>query len=112
MFTALSQYVAQPVHDERQLDGSRHLELFCETEEEALSIRLVLNRDGELGEGELTIARSGSEAVAALDRASAVALDPLEIQIRAEFDDHAGQIALNQRDDGDFDVTLSRGDAE
>ena len=112
MFTALSQYVAQPVHDERQLDGSRHLELFCETEEEALSIRLVLNRDGELGEGELTIARHGSEAVAALNPASAAALDPLEIQIRAEFDDHTSQISLNQRDDGDFDVILDRGGAE
>lgn len=112
MFTALSQYVAEPVHDERQLDGSRHLELFCETEEETLSIRLVLNRDGELHEGELTIARVESEAVAALAPTSAAALDPLEIQIRAEFDDQTGQIVLNQRDDGDFDVILDRGGAE
>ena len=112
MFTALSRYVAEPVHDERQLDGSRHLELFCETDAETLSIRLVLNRDGEIDEGELTIARLESEAVAALNLASAIALDPLEIQIRAEFDERTGQITLNQRDDGDFDVILDRGGAE
>ena len=106
VFAALSQYVAQPVQDERQLDGSRHIELVCETDAETLSLRLVLNRDGELDEGELTIARSQNEAVAALDSAVAEVLDPLEIQILAHFDDRTGHIALSQRDDGDFDITL------
>lgn len=112
VFAALSQYVAQPVQDERQLDGSRHLELVCETDAETLSIRLVLDRDGELHEGELAIARSQNETVAALDSAAAEALDPLEIQIPARFDEHAGQIALSQRDDGDFDITLDLGGDE
>ena len=112
VFAALSQYVAQPVHDERQLDGSRHLELVCETDAETLSLRLVLNRDGELDEGELTIARSQNEAVAALDSAVAEVLDPLEIQIPAHFDDRTGHIALSQRDDGDFDIILDPGGGE
>lgn len=112
VFAALSQYVAQPVQDERQLDGSRHLELVCETDAETLSLRLVLNRDGELDEGELTIARSQNEAAAALDPSVADALDPLEIQISARFDDCACQIALSQRDDGDFDITLDPGGSE
>ena len=111
VFAALSQYVAQPVQDERQLDGSRHLELFCETDAETLSIRLVLNRDGELHEGELTIACRQSEAVAALDPSVANALDPLEIQIRARFDDRAGRIALSQREDGDFDISFDSFDS-
>ena len=102
------------VQDERQLDGSWHLELVGETEEStmAVSLRIVLDREGVLVEGELGVSQTDDEQLGEIE-AGAVAedLEPLAIEFAAELDHRRADVSVAQREDGDFDLELHLGAA-
>ena len=78
----------------------------------ALALRLVIDREGTAQEGEVVLTRDGVDESAAVDPgAAADELEPLQIVLSAEFDERETEIAIDQRDDGDFDVRLDVGDA-
>lgn len=115
-----AEFIASAVQDERQLDGAWHLELVAESGESdevegdsmALALRLVIDREGTAQEGEVVLTRDGVDESAAVDPgAAADELEPLQIVLSAEFDERETEIAIDQRDDGDFDVRLDVGDA-
>ena len=118
-----AEFIASAVQDERQLDGAWHLELVaeseevdeaCETEDDsvALALRLVIDREGITQEGEVVLTQGGADESAVVDPgAAADELEPLQIVLSAEFDGRETEIVIDQRDDGDFDVRLERGDA-
>ena len=118
-----AEFIASAVQDERQLDGAWHLELVAESEKPegageaegdsmALALRLVIDREGTAQEGEVILTRDGVDESAAVDPgAAADELEPLQIVLSAEFDERETEIAIDQRDDGDFDVRLDVGDA-
>ena len=115
-----AEFIASAVQDERQLDGAWHLELVAESGESnevagdsvALALRLVIDREGTAQEGEVVLTRDGVDESAAVDPGSAAdELEPLQIVLSAEFDERETEIAIDQRDDGDFDVRLDVGDA-
>lgn len=118
-----TEFIASAVQDERQLDGAWHLELVAESGESdesdeaegdsmALALRLVIDREGTAQEGEVILTRDGVDESAAVDPgAAADELEPLQIVLSAEFDERETEIAIDQRDDGDFDVRLDVGDA-
>ena len=115
-----AEFIASAVQDERQLDGAWHLELIAESEKSdevegdsmALALRLVIDREGTTQEGEVILTRDGVDESAAVDPgAAADELEPLQIVLSAEFDERETEIAIDQRDDGDFDVRLDLGDA-
>lgn len=110
-----AEFIASAVQDERQLDGAWHLELVAESGESdevegdsmALALRLVIDREGTAQEGEVILTRDGVDESAAVDPgAAADELEPLQIVLSAEFDERETEIAIDQRDDGDFDVRL------
>ena len=104
--------VAIAVQDERQLDGSWHLELVGETEEStmAVSLRIVLDREGALVEGELGVSQTDDEQLGEIE-AGAVAgdLEPLAIEFAAQLENGRADVSVAQRDDGDFDLELDLG---
>lgn len=115
-----AEFIASAVQDERQLDGAWHLELVAESGESdevagdsmALALRLVIDREGTAQEGEVVLTRDGVDESAAVDPGSAAdELEPLQIVLSAEFDERETEIAIDQRDDGDFDVRFDVGDA-
>lgn len=115
-----AEFIASAVQDERQLDGAWHLELVAESGESdevegdsmALALRLVIDREGTAQEGEVVLTRDGVDESAAVDPgAAADELEPLQIVLSAEFDERETEIAIDQRDDGDFDVRLDVGEA-
>lgn len=115
-----AEFIASAVQDERQLDGAWHLELVAESGESdevegdsmALALRLVIDREGTAQEGEVILTRDGVDESAAVDPgAAADELEPLQIVLSAEFDERETEIAIDQRDDGDFDVRLETGGA-
>ena len=118
-----AEFIASAVQDERQLDGAWHLELVAESEEAddagetdgdsvALALRLVIDREGITQEGEIILTQDGVDESAVVDPgAAADELEPLQIVLSAEFDERETEIVIDQRDDGDFDVRLERGDA-
>ncbi len=100
---------AEIVEDERQLDGSRHIELVGEQPVESISIalRLVVDRDGVVAESELNLEHGEAFDVISFDPSgSAIADDRagdlLELTLRT---DHA-ELELLQVDDGGVQLTL------
>lgn len=115
-----AEFIASAVQDERQLDGAWHIELVAESGESdeveddsvALALRLVIDREGVTQEGEVVLTQGGADESAVVDPgAAADELEPLQIALSAEFDGRETEIVIDQRDDGDFDVRLERGDA-
>lgn len=110
-----AEFIASAVQDERQLDGAWHLELVAESGESdeaegdsmALALRLMIDREGTAQEGDVVLTRDGVDESAAVDPGVAAdELEPLQIVLNAEFDERETEIAIDQRDDGDFDVRL------
>ena len=96
--------VATVVEDERQLDGSRHLEIVGDGEGVDAALRLVISRDGNLEEAELSLEIDGRYAVIGLDQeAGGTNIDRLDMQLRSD----SGRATIRQRDDGDIDLELS-----
>ncbi len=111
--TAPLTLIAEIVEDERQLDGSRHIELVGEQAAESISIalRLVVDRDGVVAESELNfehgeafdvISFEPSGDALADERADERAGDLLELTLRSD----RAELELLQVDDGDVQLTL------
>ena len=80
------EFVAAAVQDERQLDGAWHLELLAESEEASMALRLMLDREGTVEEGELILTRENADELGAIEPgATADELDPLELELAAEL---------------------------
>lgn len=96
--------VATVVEDERQLDGSRHLEIVGDQEDAELALRLVINRDGELEEAEMSLELDGSYTVIGFEAHPDVAYNEwLDLSLVSD----GGRAVIRQRDDGDVDLTLT-----
>ena len=107
------EFVAAAVQDERQLDGAWHLELLAESEEASMALRLMLDREGTVEEGELILTRENADELGVIEPgATADELDPLELELAAELGGRAAALTLVQRDDGDFDLLLELGAAQ
>ena len=90
------------MEDERQLDGSRHLEIVGDDVDAAL--RLVISRDGNLEEAELSLEFDGDYTVIAFHSGAGTDLgEALELDLESA----CGQAAIRQREDGDLDLTLA-----
>ena len=104
----LIEITAALVEDERQLDGSRHVEIVGDTEDADAALRLVVDRDGTVAEAELSLEihgeSDGTYAVIGFDQDVQVASqDRLDLQLRGDD----GELVLRQRDDGDIDLSLT-----
>ena len=96
--------VTTVVEDERQLDGSRHLEIVGDNERADAALRLVIGRDGDLQEAELSLGLDGEYMVIGFESdAAAVVGEVLDVDLVAD----EGRVAIQQRDDGDLDLTLT-----
>ena len=107
------EFVAAPAQDERQLDGARHLEFAAEEGAIALSLRIVLDREGAVEEGELTLTRGNVEESGSVEPgAFAGESEPLEIVLEADLGGRELLLFLEQREDGEFDIILDPGGGE
>lgn len=102
--------VAEPVADERQLDGRRHLELVGEDAAGRIeaSVRMVISREGELEECDLMLANPDGEAAVTFDgETEVVETEPLSLRA-------AGgemEIEVEQQNDGAFAVRIRGAEA-
>ncbi len=98
--------VTTVVDDERQLDGSRHLEIVGDNEHADAALRLVISRDGKLQEAELSIGLDGAYTVIGFELDARIVVgEVLEMELVADD----GRAEIQQRDDGDLDLTLTLG---
>lgn len=96
--------VATVVEDERQLDGSRHLEIVGDGVDADAALRLVIGRDGNLEEAELSLELDGEYVVIGFELGANSAIgEVLDLDLQAE----EGQAAIRQRDDGDLELALT-----
>ena len=104
----LIEITAALVEDERQLDGSRHVEIVGDTEDADAALRLVVDRDGAVVEAELSLEihgeSDGTYAVIGFDQdVHAASRDSLDLQLHCDD----GELVLRQRDDGNIDLSLT-----
>lgn len=103
------QITAATVEDERQLDGSRHLQLIGEDEHCQLTLRLVLDRDGGIQEAELSVEAEEVDAVIGFNLPAPIAAaDPLALSLHGE----EGTVAVEQLDDGEFTLQATLTEVE
>ena len=90
--------------DERQLDGSRHIEIAGDTSSANIALRFVVDRDGSLQEAELSLELEGTFAVIGFDQHADVESDErLSVYLRSP----EGEAEVVQRDDGDISLKLT-----
>ena len=95
--------VGTVVRDERQLDGSRHLEIVGEFEGGETALYVVVDHDGELAEADMTLDLDGVPESVAFDGDPGMAdWEDMEFSLNSE------RIALEARprQDGDLDMRL------
>lgn len=91
------------VEDERQLDGSRHVEIVGDGEAD-LALRLVVDRDGSVQEAELSLEVSGTYAVLGFDQSEETGSgEQLSVRLRCAD----GEATVSQREDGEFSVLVT-----
>ena len=104
------------IEDERQLDGSRHVEVVSDTAEAEAALRIVISRDGLVEEAELSLSIGGRHTVIEFDLEAELAPpdagddgldDGLEGALDIRLRGSAGEAALRQRDDGEIDLRVS-----
>jgi len=96
--------LASVVEDERQLDGSRHVEIVGDTDQADVALQLVIDRDGSLQEAELSLQVDGIDVVIGFDQGAEISGDEqLSIHLRSS----AGEVEVLQRDDGDIALALT-----
>ena len=83
--------VGEAISDERQLDGSRHLEIEAKDSEHGgyLLLRLVVSREGDLVEGELEVESAGEAWSGALTEHGRVEFET-PLRVRARFGEVEG----------------------
>lgn len=95
--------IVSVVEDERQLDGSRHVEIVGERPGADAALRLVIGRSGDLEEAELSLEIDGDFAVIGFEgRTRDESVEALDIDLESDL----GRASLRQRDDGDLDFAL------
>lgn len=92
------------VEDERQLDGSRHVEIVGSAHNTDLALRLVIDRNGSLHEADLSLEIDGAFTVIEFD-------GDLEIgggeQLSVHLRSPEGKADVSQREDGDVALTVT-----
>lgn len=96
------------VEDERQLDGSRHIEIVGDEAMADLALRLVVDRDGSVREAELDIELDGLHSVIGFDQSSETAGDE---QFSFHLLGPGGAAEVVQQDDGEISLRLQLADA-
>ena len=110
--------VGSVVEDERQLDGSRHVEIVGhaddadDADDADVALRLVVDREGSLREAELSLEMGGNFAVIGFDQGSSVGNDvgtesASEEQLSLHLQSAEAEIEVLQRDDGDIALALT-----
>jgi len=95
--------VGSVVEDERQLDGSRHVEIVGDSDDAEVALRMVVDRDGLLREAELSLELNGNFAVIGFDEGAAIGgQEQLSVHLQAA----AGELEVIQRDDGEITLAL------
>ncbi|MDE2744912.1 MAG: hypothetical protein OXI41_02845 [Chloroflexota bacterium] len=100
--------IGSVVEDERQLDGSRHIEIVGDDAMADLALRLVVDRDGSVQEAELDIELDGLRSVIEFDQRTAIGGDE---QFSFQLLGPAGAADVVQRDDGEISLQLQLSDA-
>lgn len=95
--------VGSVVDDERQLDGSRHVEIVGDAEGADLALRLVIDRDGLLQEAELSLELNGAYAVIGFEQDREISTDEA---LSVRLSGPEGEAEVIQRDDGDFALSV------
>ena len=91
------------VQDDRQLDGSRHVEVVTEIQGAEAALYLVVDHDGGLEEAEITLELDGDTQSVSFDRErSMVNWNDLDFHLSSE----ALELQVNPRQDGDLDMLL------
>lgn len=99
--------IGSVVEDERQLDGSRHIEIVSDRGKAELALRLVVDRDGSVQEAELDIELDGLHSVIEFDQSTAVGGDE---QFSFHLLGPGGAAEVVQRDDGEISLQLQLAD--
>jgi len=100
--------IGSVVEDERQLDGSRHIEIVGDEAMADLALRLVVDRDGSVREAELDIELDGFHSVIGFDQSSEAAGDE---QFSFHLLGPGGAAEVVQQDDGEISLRLQLADA-
>lgn len=100
--------IGSVVEDERQLDGSRHIEIVGDEAMADLALRLVVDRDGSVREAELDIELDGLHSVIGFDQSSEAAGDE---QFSFHLFGPGGAAEVVQQDDGEISLRLQLADA-
>ncbi len=96
--------LATVIEDERQLDGSRHIEIVGGSDDLDAALRLVVDRDGSLQEAELSLDLDGVYTVLGFDQETYLEDgEPLSVRLRSAD----GEAEILQRDDGEIALTLT-----
>ena len=97
-------YIGSVVVDERQLDGSRHLEIVGEVAGGETALHVVVDHDGDLAEAEMTLELDGAPESVALDsEPDAVDWEDLEFRLTSE----TVTLEARPRQDGDLEMRLA-----
>ncbi len=97
-------FIATVVQDERQLDGSRHLEIVSEIEGSDTALHIVIDHDGELSEADMTLELGGEADSVALDGDPGMAnWEILEFRLTSE----RMVVEARPRQDGDLEMRLA-----
>lgn len=89
--------------DERQLDGSRHLEIVGEIAGSETALYIVVDHDGALAEADMTLELNGEpESVAFEADPGLVDWDDMEFTLTSE----RFSLDARPRQDGDLDISL------
>ena len=100
--------VGSVVEDERQLDGSRHVEIVGDGDDADVALRLVVDRDGTLREAEMSLEMDGTFAVIGFDQDTVAGGDEqLSLQLHAA----EGEVDVLQRDDGNIALSVTLRDS-
>lgn len=96
--------IGSVVEDERQLDGSRHVEIVGDEQSADLALRLVIDRDGLLQEAELSLEVNGTYVVIGFDqRAEMGSEERLSVHLRSS----RCEAEVLQRDDGEIALAVT-----
>ena len=96
--------IGSVVEDERQLDGSRHVEIVAASADADVALRLLVDRDGAVQEAELSLELNGTYAVIGFDERAEIGSDEqLSVQLRSD----EGEATVTQQVDGDFALSVT-----
>ena len=97
-------FIGTVVLDERQLDGSRHLEIVGEVADGESALHVVVDHDGQLAEADMTLEFGGEPESVTLDGDPGMAnWENLEFRLTSE----RMVVEARPRQDGDLEMRLA-----